>query len=57
LPLTDEGLKKWIFERYKEKDELLEYFAKHQKFPGSGDEFLPTGSPPLPLYSLIWLTT
>eukprot|EP00026_Physarum_polycephalum_P011174 Phypoly_transcript_11376.p1 GENE.Phypoly_transcript_11376~~Phypoly_transcript_11376.p1 ORF type:complete len:370 (+),score=30.59 Phypoly_transcript_11376:96-1205(+) len=57
LPKNDEDLKQWIFERYKEKDELLEYFSKHQKFPGAGDTFAPPGPGLHPIISNIFWTS
>jgi len=33
LPRDDEKLKQWIFQCWKEKDELLDHFKKHQCFP------------------------
>lgn len=33
LPESDEELKKWLFDRWQEKEDLLTYFKKHDKFP------------------------
>jgi hypothetical protein len=36
IPLNDdEKLKDWIFQCWKEKDELLDHFKQHQRFPDS----------------------
>ncbi len=35
LPADDEALAKWLLKKYEEKDELLNYFHDHGKFPGS----------------------
>lgn len=39
LPKSEEELKQWCFRRFQEKDDLLTYFEKNQKFPGSKDSF------------------
>jgi len=42
LPRDDEKLKQWIFQCWKEKDELLDHFKKHQCFPPAQDSTHPT---------------
>lgn len=34
VPTDEEGLKNWLRESFDRKEELLEYFAKHERFPG-----------------------
>lgn len=50
MPLdSEEKMKEWIFKRWKEKDELLDYFKEHQHFPSKVQHsFLIVGR---------WLTT
>lgn len=51
LPQTEEALIQWVFDRYREKDELLAQFEREQRFPGNVmpgrvrvfDWFLPEG--------------
>jgi len=33
LPRDDTGLENWLYQIWKEKDDLLEYFGQHKKFP------------------------
>lgn len=35
IPKTEEGLKQWCYDKFKEKDEYLEYFKQHNHFPGA----------------------
>jgi 1-acyl-sn-glycerol-3-phosphate acyltransferase len=42
IPVGEEDVKKWIFDRFKEKDELLEQFYKNGEFPAE-----PSPRPPL----------
>jgi lysocardiolipin and lysophospholipid acyltransferase len=53
LPQKDEELKKWVFDKFKEKDELIDYFRKNQKFPGASEQFLPPGPGLSPLFAFI----
>jgi lysocardiolipin and lysophospholipid acyltransferase len=57
VPKTEEALKDWCFERFKEKDELLEYFKQHDHFPGADPKkFLGAGKGPItpPIAMVIW---
>jgi len=56
VPETEEELKKWCFDKFSEKDVLLDYFKQHQKFPGAGDEFLSTGPGLPPFFAWLWWT-
>jgi hypothetical protein len=35
VPTEEEKLKEWIFQCWKEKDELVDHFKQHQRFPSS----------------------
>lgn len=44
VPNKDDDIRQWCFDRFKEKDELLDYYKKHQKFPGASEEFEKPGN-------------
>jgi len=38
IPVEEEALGDWLMERWKEKDELIEYLLKNGEFPNQVDE-------------------
>lgn len=33
IPATDEGMSEWLINLYQEKDELVDHYIKHKRFP------------------------
>ena len=61
LPQTDEGLKTWCIDRWREKEERLAHFYKHKHFPStdaSGTTSTRDAPPPtleMTLGLLVWI--
>ena len=46
VPRDSEGLQKWMYDRYVEKEQLLDHFKTHGKFPTDSEgRLLPTLPP------------
>lgn len=46
VPRDSEGLQKWMYDRYVEKEQLLDHFKTHGKFPTNSEgRLLPTLPP------------
>jgi lysocardiolipin and lysophospholipid acyltransferase len=55
IPIEEDELADWMYKRFKEKDDLLSYFAEHQKFPQSKEK--PNWKLPISVYfwAIVWI--
>lgn len=58
IPLGDEKVfGEWVLARWREKDDLLQYFVEHNRFPADEGETLANGSGGKSLKGAGWIET